>query len=219
MRAERSQAIARRALVYQAGRLQGRAAPVNAIFVSNFSRRRAAPNGGETLRNFRGMAVVLGALATLASGWPAEARKIVNFVSPYNPGTIVISQSERKLYLVTGPDSAIAYPVAVAKRGKEWSGYARVDGKYVNPAWSPPDSVKRDHPELPDVIPGGSPHNPMGVRAITLDRDEVAIHGTTARMRASVGTAASYGCIRMYNEDVIDLYDRVNVGAPVVMTP
>ena len=81
-----------------------------------------------------------------------------------------------------------------------------------------PNSVKRDHPELPDVIPGGSPHNPMGARAITLDRDEVAIHGTTSTMRASVGTAASYGCIRMFNEDVIDLYDRVSVGAPVVMT-
>ena len=133
---------------------------------------------------------------------------------PIPPGTIVISQSARKLYLVVDPREAIAYPVAVAKRGKEWSGYARVDGKYVEPAWSPPDSVKRDHPELPDVIPGGSPHNPMGARAITLDRDEVAIHGTTAAMRASVGTAASYGCIRMYNEDVIDLYDRVASARP-----
>ena len=107
--------------------------------------------------------------------------------------------------------------MAVAKPGKEWSGYARVDGKYVEPAWAPPTVVKRDHPELPDLIPGGSPHNPMGARAITLDRDEVAIHGTTAAMRPSVGTAASYGCIRMLNEDVIDLYDRVSVGAPVVM--
>ena len=147
----------------------------------------------------------------------AQAREAVAFPSPYEPGTIVISQSARQLYLVTGPESAIAYPVAVAKRGKEWSGYAKVDGKYVAPAWSPPDSVKRDHPELPDVIPGGSPHNPMGARAITLDRNEVAIHGTTRAMRASVGTAASYGCIRMLNEDVIDLYDRVSVGAPVVM--
>ena len=80
-----------------------------------------------------------------------------------------------------------------------------------------PTVGRRDHPELPDVIPGGSPHNPMGARAITLDRDEVAIHGTTRAMRASVGTAASYGCIRMLNEDVIDLFDRVSVGAPVVM--
>jgi lipoprotein-anchoring transpeptidase ErfK/SrfK len=170
-------------------------------------------------RDFRFGALVAAALAVVTFGVKAEARPVVDFASPYTAGTIVISQSARKLYFVLDPRSAIAYPVAVAKRGKEWSGFARVDGKYVNPAWSPPDDVKRDHPELPDVIPGGSPHNPMGVRAITLDRNQVAIHGTTLAMRPSVGTAASYGCIRMYNEDVIDLYERVSVGAPVVMVP
>jgi lipoprotein-anchoring transpeptidase ErfK/SrfK len=168
------------------------------------------------MRNWRTAAIGIG--LALATASLAQAREAVSFPSPYGVGTIVISQSARKLFLVTGPQSAIAYPVAVAKHGKEWSGYAKVDGKYVAPAWSPPDSVKRDHPELPDVIPGGSPHNPMGARAITLDRDEVAIHGTTMKMRASVGTAASYGCIRMLNEDVIDLFDRVSVGTPVVMT-
>ncbi|MGO9743454.1 MAG: L,D-transpeptidase [Roseiarcus sp.] len=160
--------------------------------------------------------LVAASLAALAAT-AADARTLVEFPTPYAEGTIVISQSARRLYFVLGPREAIAYPVAVAKRGKEWRGFARVDGKYVDPAWSPPDSVKRDHPELPDLIPGGSLHNPMGARAITLDRDQIAIHGTTAAMRASVGTAASYGCIRMYNEDVIDLYDRVQVGAPVVM--
>jgi len=149
----------------------------------------------------------------------APAHEMIQFPSPYGPGTIVISQHAHRLYLVIGPDSAISYPVGVAKRGKEWSGYARVAAKYVEPAWSPPESVKHDHPELPDLIAGGSPHNPMGARALTLDREEIAIHGTTAAMRASVGSAASYGCIRMLNEDVIDLYDRVSVGAPVVMTP
>ena len=74
-------------------------------------------------------------------------------------------------------------------------------------------------PELSSVIPGGSPRNPMGAAAITLSLSEVAIHGTTARMRRSVGTAASYGCIRMYNEDVIDLFHRVQVGTPVVSIP
>jgi lipoprotein-anchoring transpeptidase ErfK/SrfK len=167
------------------------------------------------MRNWR--AAAIGLALSLGGAALAQAREIVSFPSTYEVGTIVISQSARKLYLITGPQSAIAYPVAVAKRGKEWSGYAKVDGKYVDPAWSPPESVKRDHPELPDVIPGGSPHNPMGARAITLDRDEVAIHGTTMTMRASVGTAASYGCIRMLNEDVIDLFDRVSVGAPVIM--
>jgi lipoprotein-anchoring transpeptidase ErfK/SrfK len=161
----------------------------------------------------------LAAVTLTLTATTAWARATVDFPSPYSPGTIVISQSAHKLYLVIDSRSALAYPVAVAKRGKEWSGFARVDGKYVAPAWSPPESVKRDHPELPDVIPGGSPHNPMGARAITLDRDEVAIHGTTATMRASVGTAASYGCIRMYNEDVVDLYQRVYVGSKVIAIP
>ncbi len=160
----------------------------------------------------------LAALLMIGANGAAEARALVGFDSPYRPGTIVISQGARTLYLVVDSHSALAYPVAVPKRGKEWRGFARVDGKFVEPAWSPPESVKRDHPELPGVIPGGSPHNPMGERAITLDRDEVAIHGTNAHMRASIGTAASYGCIRMRNEDVIDLFDRINVGADVLMT-
>lgn len=129
----------------------------------------------------------------------------------------MISQSARRLYFVLDQRTAIAYPVAVARRGMEWTGRARIAAKYVEPDWSPPESVRRDHPGLPDVIPGGSPHNPMGARALALDRAEIAIHGTTKAMRASIGAAASYGCIRMRNEDVIDLYDRVDVGAPVTM--
>jgi lipoprotein-anchoring transpeptidase ErfK/SrfK len=163
-------------------------------------------------------AALLAFLFVALTSASADARSLVEFPSAYSSGTIVISQSARKLYLVLDSNRALAYPVAVAKRGNEWSGFARVDGKFVQPARSPPVAVKRDHPELPDVIPGGSPNNPMGARAITLDRDEVAIHGTSEKMRASVGTAASYGCVRMYNEDVIDLYERVGVGTPVVMT-
>jgi lipoprotein-anchoring transpeptidase ErfK/SrfK len=109
--------------------------------------------------------------------------------------------------------------MAVPRRGKEWSGVTAIGAKYVNPDWSPPAAVKADHPELPNLIPGGSPRNPMGVRAMLLDRGEIAIHGTTSKMRASIGSAASYGCIRMLNEDVADLYDRVSVGSPVVMQP
>ena len=148
----------------------------------------------------------------------AEAREIVPFQNGVEPGSIVISVSQRKLYLVNGDGTAIRYPVAVGRPGKQWFGTKPIDGKYVAPAWSPPPEVKRDNPRLPNLIAGGSPHNPMGARAITLDRNQVAIHGTTAAMRPSVGTAASYGCIRMYNEDVIDLYDRVQVGATVLMT-
>ena len=115
--------------------------------------------------------------------------------------------------------SALRYPVAVGKAGKAWRGYARVQGKYVNPAWSPPAEVKRDKPWLPDVIAGGAANNPMGSHALTLSGGEYAIHGTTRAMRASIGTAASYGCIRMYNEDIADLYSRVGVGTPVAVLP
>lgn len=160
----------------------------------------------------------MGLICALAVESAAAGRRI-DYPSIYAPGSIVISQSARELYLILDDKTAIVYPVAVARRGKEWFGAARVEGKFVQPDWSPPDTVRRDHPGLPDVIPGGSPANPMGARAITLDRDEIAIHGTSKLMRASIGTAASYGCIRMLNKDVIDLFDRVAVGAPVMMTP
>ncbi len=159
----------------------------------------------------------LAALTCVLAVPSAKAGRLVGYELAYPPGEILISQSQRRLYLIIDGERAIAYPVAVAKPGKEWTGPARVQAKYVEPAWSPPDSVKRDHPELPDVIQGGAPGNPMGARAILLDRDEIAIHGTNGRMRASIGTAASYGCIRMRNEDVIDLYSRVAVGTPVMM--
>jgi len=160
-------------------------------------------------------------LAVGAAALPqtATARDIVAFSPEVEPGTIVISARQRKLFLVVSPGVAIRYPVAVPKAGKEWSGAASIDGKYVNPDWVPPPTVKQDHPELPNFIPGGSPRNPMGVRALTLDRFQVAIHGTTNKMRASIGAAASYGCIRMFNEDVADLYERVSVGSPVMMVP
>jgi lipoprotein-anchoring transpeptidase ErfK/SrfK len=163
------------------------------------------------------MATVVG-LGVAALPQEANARNIVSFSPHVAPGTVVISASQRRLFYVVDTGVAISYPVAVPKRGKEWSGATSIEGKYVNPDWVPPAVVKADHPELPNFIRGGSPRNPMGVRALTLSSGEVAIHGTTQRMRASIGTAASYGCIRMLNEDVSDLYDRVSVGSPVMMT-
>ena len=155
----------------------------------------------------------------LAAAGPAPARETAAVSATYPAGVIVIATRERRLYFTLGEGAAIRYPVAVGKTGKAWRGLAHVQGKYVNPAWSPPESVKRAIPSLPDLVPGGSPHNPMGVRALTLDRAEIAIHGTTERMRASIGAAASFGCIRMLNEDILDLYDRVRVGTPVIATP
>jgi lipoprotein-anchoring transpeptidase ErfK/SrfK len=152
-----------------------------------------------------------------ASG--ASAREHVAFSPSYPPGTIIIKQSERKLYFTTGTGTAIRYPIAIGRAGKAWQGETFVQGKYFSPAWSAPAIVRQDHPNFPAVIPGGSPRNPMGAAAITLNLSQVAIHGTTVSMRKSVGTAASYGCIRMYNEDVMDLYHRVEVGTPVVAIP
>jgi lipoprotein-anchoring transpeptidase ErfK/SrfK len=158
-------------------------------------------------------------LAVWAAAGEASAREFVAFFPSYPAGTIVIRQSERRLYFTTGTGTAVRYPIAVGRAGKAWQGATFVQGKFVTPAWSAPWVVLRDHPNLSRVIPGGSPRNPMGAAAITLNLSEVAIHGTSVSMRRSVGTAASYGCIRMFNEDVVDLYHRVEVGTPVVAIP
>lgn len=95
----------------------------------------------------------------------ADARVRVEYddlATHYAPGTIIISQSARRLFLVEGQGSVRSYRVAVGKVGKAWLGPARISGKHVAPAWSPPASVKRDNPRLPDYIPGGAPQNPMG---------------------------------------------------------
>ncbi|MCJ8142796.1 L,D-transpeptidase [Ancylobacter sp. A5.8] len=158
-------------------------------------------------------------LATFIAAAPGQARETVPFKDEgLRPGTIVVKTKERKLYLLVGDGQAIRYPVAVGRRGKQWSGAVRIDAKYVEPAWSPPEEIRRDNPKLPDVIPGGAPSNPMGARAMTLSGGgQYAIHGTNAPK--SIGTFASYGCVRMHNDDIIDLYARVRVGASVVMQP
>lgn len=134
----------------------------------------------------------------------------------YSAGSIVVKTSERRLYLVLGNGQALRYPVGVGRPGKQWAGSTRIDGKYRNPAWSPPDEVKRDKPSLPSVIAGGTPQNPMGVAAMTLSGGQYAIHGTN--VPNSIGGYVSYGCIRMYNQDITDLFERVSVGTPVYVT-
>ncbi len=147
----------------------------------------------------------------------AQARPdVVAFRGDYSPGTIVVKTGERRLYLVLGEGAAVRYPVGVGKPGKQWSGVTRIDGKYREPAWSPPAEVKRDNPNIPNVIPGGSPANPMGVAAMTLAGGEYAIHGTNRP--GSIGGFVSYGCVRMLNSDITDLYQRVSVGTSVVVT-
>ena len=168
-----------------------------------------------SLRIAVALAATIGAGCVMSTA--AQARPdVVGFHGDYSPGTIVVKTGERRLYLVVDPEHAVRYPVGVGKAGKQWAGTTQIDGKYRNPAWSPPKEVKRDKPRLPDVIPGGSPKNPMGAAALTLSGGEYAIHGTN--VPGSVGGFVSYGCIRMFNRDVVDLYDRVSVGTTVVVT-
>jgi lipoprotein-anchoring transpeptidase ErfK/SrfK len=161
---------------------------------------------------------LLGALllAPGSEAAPAQAARLDMVGGYYAPGMIVVRTHQRRLFLTLGGGQALSYPVAVGLPGKQWRGSTRVDGKYVRPAWSPPAEVKRDKPWIPAVIPPG-PHNPMGERALTLAGGEYAIHGTN--MPNSVGKFASYGCIRMFNADIIDLYDRVSVGTVVLVEP
>jgi lipoprotein-anchoring transpeptidase ErfK/SrfK len=165
-------------------------------------------------RPLAGMAFVVAA-AGLSGAAPAEAREVVAFRDNVPAGTIVVRTHERRLYLTMGDGRAIRYPVGVGMGSKQWTGTTRIDGKHVAPAWSPPKEVKRDKPSLPDVIPGGSPRNPMGAAAMTLAGGEYAIHGTN--VPRSIGGFVSYGCIRMYNQDVLDLYSRVSVGTTVMV--
>lgn len=132
----------------------------------------------------------------------------------YAPGTIVVSTTDRRLFLVIGQGRALSYPIAVGKAGKEWSGTTVIARKVANPTWAAPAVVHADHPELPVIIPPG-PSNPLGPRALVLATGEYAIHGTNHP--ESIGTKASYGCIRMYNRHILDLFQRVTVGTPVIV--
>lgn len=160
-------------------------------------------------------AVIAGVFA-LAPGASTAAPVVVSFGGDFSPGTIVVRTGERRLYLVMGGGQALSYVVGVGRAGREWTGITQIDGMYVAPNWVPPPEIRREQPDLPLIIPGGSPANPMGAAALTLDWQYYAIHGTNAP--ESIGGFVSYGCIRMLNEDIADLYQRVGIGTVVVVT-
>lgn len=166
------------------------------------------------IRSFILAAGLAAALTPATAVTPSSAREVVPF-SGYPAGTIVVKTSERRLYLATGEGHAIRYPVGVGRAGMAWTGQGVINGKFIRPAWSPPEMIREENPRIPDVIPGGAASNPMGAAAMTLSVDQYAIHGTNSP--DSVGKFVSHGCIRMYNADVMDLYRRVDVGTPVVV--
>ena len=154
---------------------------------------------------------LLAALALAAALLPVAATAAPHVVAlppaaAYPRGTIIIVNSERVLYFVLGNGRAIRYPVAVGKPDEVWIGRTFVSAKRENPRWIPDDDR--------EPVEGGAPDNPLGKRALYLDWSLLRIHGTPSR--GSIGSSASAGCIRMYDEDVIDLYERVHIGAPVI---
>ncbi|MEP7030012.1 MAG: L,D-transpeptidase [Pseudolabrys sp.] len=152
----------------------------------------------------------------LSSGG-ASARDTVGFGGNYTPGTIVISTQARELYFVLGNGQAIRYPVGVGRAGMSWHGRAQIAEKFLKPAWGPPADIAVANPNLPLSIPGGSPRNPMGAAAMGLNRGNYAIHGTN--QPGSIGHFVSHGCIRMFNADILDLYQRAHIGTEVVVLP
>jgi lipoprotein-anchoring transpeptidase ErfK/SrfK len=143
-------------------------------------------------------------------------RSVVSFNPKYRPGQLIASFGDRRLYLVTKPGTAISYPIAVPREQSRWQGRLNVTQKRENPSWTPTPEMLRENPRLPAWVPGGHPMNPLGVRALYLGSSTYRIHGTDAPW--TIGQAVSKGCIRMYNEDVLDLYPRVPVGTVVTVT-
>ena len=144
----------------------------------------------------------------------ADPRQIVPFRTSEAPGTIIIDTGERYLYLVQPNDLAIRYGIGVGRIGFQWSGVERVSQKQEWPDWRPPPEMVGRRPYLPRFVAGG-PGNPLGARAIYLGHTAFRIHGTN--QPETIGHAVSSGCFRLDNADVIDLYDRVQVGAKVLV--
>lgn len=141
-------------------------------------------------------------------------RKVVQFTQSYAPGTIVVSTKERRLYYVMADGRAMRYGVGVGRPGFQWGGVKSVTRKAEWPGWTPPPQMLKRRPDLPRHMKGG-PDNPLGARALYLGSSLYRIHGSNEP--ETIGEAVSSGCIRMTNEDVTDLYQRVRVGSRVVV--
>jgi lipoprotein-anchoring transpeptidase ErfK/SrfK len=145
---------------------------------------------------------------------PRFMRQVVPYRTSEKPGTVVVNTGEKFLYLVLGKGKALRYGIGTARDGFEWAGTHKVTAKREWPGWTPPAEMKKRKPGLPDYMPGGV-DNPLGARALYIGSTLYRIHGTNEPW--SIGTNVSSGCIRMVNDDVIDLYSRVKIGAKVIV--
>ena len=144
----------------------------------------------------------------------AIGKEIVPYSGPFGAGTIVVSTAERRLYLIQGGGQALRYGIGVGRPGFTWGGTQTVTMKREWPDWRPPAEMLRRRPDLPRYMKGGI-ENPLGARAMYLGGTIYRIHGSNEP--DTIGTAVSSGCIRMTNEDVTDLYERVKVGTRVIV--
>jgi lipoprotein-anchoring transpeptidase ErfK/SrfK len=147
---------------------------------------------------------------------PRLRRQTVEFNTKEKPGTIIIDTQHTYLYLVLGRGQAMRYGIGVGRSGFTWSGREKISRMAEWPDWYPPEDMIERQPELPRVMAGG-PGNPLGARALYLGNTLYRIHGTN--QPSTIGKFVSSGCIRMLNEDAIDLYGRVKVGTRVVVLP
>jgi len=142
------------------------------------------------------------------------AKTTVSFDASYAPGTIIINTGERRLYYVLGGGQALRYGIGVGRVGFTWAGVTKVSAKKEWPEWTPPSDMLRRRPDLPRHMRGGI-DNPLGARAMYLGSSLYRIHGSNEP--ETIGQAVSSGCFRMTNEDVVDLYNRVSIGAKVIV--
>lgn len=155
---------------------------------------------------------------SLRGGEPSSGgqRHMVNFSPDYQPGQLIVSFGDRRLYHIVKPGQAMSYPIAVPREQSRWAGTTSVTMKRENPDWTPTAEMRAENPRLPPWVPGGHRMNPLGNRALYLGSSTYRIHGTDAPW--TIGQAVSKGCIRMFNQDVAELYPRVAIGTKVVVT-
>ena len=166
------------------------------------------------IRSFHRVVFSLVVLVSALFAAPSfAAGEPVQYSGEGKPGTIVVRTNERRLYFVTGNGQALRYAVGVGREGKACFGTTSIVSKHIRPAWTPPADIRGGRPAY--VIESGAPNNPMGEAALVLADHELAIHGTNNP--GSIGGFVSWGCIRMHNADILDLYNRVSVGTRVVM--
>ena len=149
---------------------------------------------------------------------PSLAAAAPQFASPYTrtASRIVIQTSEHKLYHYHDGELLNVYPVAVGRAGRQWSGDTFVARKVLAPKWAPPPIIRKENPNLPPLVNPG-PNNPLGAAVLVLGDGNYGIHGTNKE--SSIGKDVSYGCIRMFNKDILTLFDAVEIGTPVKVFP